>query len=71
MLDLDPEQVMKALAEQPGEAFVSVPRPGRPGTLVSRPLAEWFVLEAPAPVDADVDVLLSGEPKLRAAGGSA
>ncbi len=65
MLDLDPELLKKALADRPDAAFVTVARADGSSALVSRSLAEWFVSSAPAPDQADVDMVLRGATRAR------
>lgn len=65
MLDLDPELVRKALAESPEASMVSVQRSDGSRTLLSRAMAEWLVSTAPAPNEADLDLLFEGATRAR------
>lgn len=65
MLNLDPERVRKALAENPHAEMVGVQRADGSSALLTRDVAEWLVSSAPAPNEADLDVLFAGATRAR------
>lgn len=65
MLNLDPEEVRRGLAEQADRAIVSLTsRDGRP-VLLTRAVAEWFVSGALRPRQEDLDRVLDGATRVR------
>lgn len=64
-MDLDPELVRKALAQQPDGGMISIQRADGSGALVSRAVAEWLISTSPAPSQADVETLFDGATRAR------